>query len=148
MVMPPFPGTVADRDALVEIGAAVQRLAQLQEVALAAQADAELVPYSARAAVAANEIDGAQARDRTGAVADQRRHAGRVLLERQEFAAVAQRHAWQRLRHGLEQGLQGVLGNELIRLERHRAVGGGVDLALRLGYRRVWPGRGRGAWWS
>src|SRR5256885_5506701 len=137
MVMPPFPGTVADRDALVEIVAAVQRLAKLQEVAFAAQTDAELVPYSARAAVAANEIAGAQARDRTGAVADPRRHAGRVLLERQEFAAVAQRHAWQRLRHGLEQGLQGVLGNELIRLERHRAVGAGVDLALGFGHRRI-----------
>src|SRR2546422_5462264 len=145
MVMPPFPGTVADRDALVEIVAAVQRLAQLQEVALAAQTDAELVPYSARAAVAANEIGGAQARDRTGAVADPRRHAGRVLLERQEFAAVAHRHAWQGLRHGLEQGLQGVLGNELIRLERHRAVGAGVDLALRLGYRWIRQGPQGGA---
>src|SRR5437899_9791005 len=77
MVMAPFAGTVADRDALVEIVAAVQRLAQLQEVALAAQADAELVPYSARAAVAAHEIGGAQARDRTGAVPAPRRPRAR-----------------------------------------------------------------------
>src|SRR5436190_8169681 len=137
MVMAPFAGTVGDRDALVEIFAAVQRLAQLQEVALAAQTDAELVTYPARAAVAADEIGGAQARDRTGAVADPRRHAGRVLLKRQELAAVAHRHARQGLRHGLEQGLQGVLGNELIRLERHRAVGAGVDLALGFGHRRI-----------
>src|SRR5438034_1340094 len=47
MVMAPFAGTVADRDALVEIRAGVQRLAQLQEVALAAQTDAELVTHSA-----------------------------------------------------------------------------------------------------
>src|SRR6266481_8863467 len=58
VVMPPFAGTVPDRDPVIEIVAAVQRLAQLQEIALAAQADAELVPYSARAAVAAHEIGG------------------------------------------------------------------------------------------
>src|SRR2546430_4593624 len=89
MVMVPFPGTVADRDALVEIVAAVQRLAQLQEAALAAQTDAELVPYSARAAVAAHEVGGAQARDRTGAGPDPRRQPPRVLLPRQEFATGA-----------------------------------------------------------
>src|ERR1700675_4315583 len=70
VIMAPFAGTVADRDPVVEIVAAVQRLAQLQEVALAAQADAELVPYSARAAVAAYEIGGANGCDRTGAVPD------------------------------------------------------------------------------
>src|SRR5438552_15993805 len=82
MVMAPFAGTVADRDALVEVVAAVHRLAQLQEGALAAQADAELVTYPARAAVAADEIGGAQARDRTGAVEDPRRHAGPALPKR------------------------------------------------------------------
>src|SRR5438445_372816 len=90
-----------------------------------------------RVAGEAYEIGGAQARDRTGAVPDLRRHAGRVLPERQELATVAHRHARQGLRHGLEQGLQGVLGNELVRLERHRAVGAGVDLALGFGHRRI-----------
>src|SRR5947207_14434735 len=66
MVMAPFAGTVADRDALVEIVAAVQRLAQLQEVALAAQADAELVTYPGRAGVPADGIGRPRARDRHG----------------------------------------------------------------------------------
>ena len=47
---------LADRDALVEVVAAVERLAQLQQVAFAAELDAELLAHGAAAAVAADQI--------------------------------------------------------------------------------------------
>src|SRR5947208_4951817 len=52
MVMAPVAGTVADRGALVEIVGAGQRLAQLEEVALAAQGWCQRVRYPAGSAVA------------------------------------------------------------------------------------------------
>ena len=44
---------LADRDALVQVFAVVQRLAQLQQVGLAGELDAELLAHGAGAAVAA-----------------------------------------------------------------------------------------------
>jgi len=131
--MPPLPGPLPIGMRPVEIVAAVQRLAQLQEVALAAQADAELVAHSARAAVAARDRRRARLRP------DRRRCETRAVTSARVTAratGIRSRSAPSRpagLRHGLEQGLQGVLENELIRLERHRAVGAGVDLALGFG---------------
>ena len=47
---------LADRDALVEVLAIVQRLAKLQDVGLAVELDAELPAHRARAAVAADQV--------------------------------------------------------------------------------------------
>ena len=64
------------------------------------------------------------------ALADLRRDRLRVLPERQELAAVAHRHARQRLRHRFQQRLQRVLRDELIGLERQGAVMARRDLLL------------------
>ena len=47
---------LADRDALEQLVAAVERLAKLQDVAFALQRDAELLAHGAGAAVAAGQI--------------------------------------------------------------------------------------------
>ena len=47
---------LADRDALVEPVAAIEGLAQLEQIALAGEPDAELLAHRARAAVAAGEV--------------------------------------------------------------------------------------------
>ena len=51
---------LADRDALVEILAVIERLPQLQDVGLALKRDAELPAHQAAAAVAADHVGGAQ----------------------------------------------------------------------------------------
>ena len=61
----------------------------------------------------------------------------RVLRERKELAAVAHRHARQRLGHRFEQRLERVLRDELIGLERQRAVMVRRDLFLGLRDRRI-----------
>ncbi len=60
VVVPPL----ADRNALEQIVAAVQRLPQLQQIGVALQLDAELTAHVAGAAVAADEILRAQFRRR------------------------------------------------------------------------------------
>ena len=127
---------LADGDALVEAVAAIEALAQLQQVALAGEADAELLADRAAAAVAAGEIARGDVGDAAGA-ANFRRDQIRVLGELQELGAVAHRHRRQRLRDRLEERLQRVLGNELVGLQRHRGPGRGRDLALRRRDRRV-----------
>jgi hypothetical protein len=123
--------SLADRNAVEQLVAAVQRLAELQDVALALQRDAELLANLAGAAVAAGEIlrsdDGGLA-----AVVELCRYAVRILRERDELAAIAHRHVGIGVRHRLEQGLHRVLRDELIRLERQRAVVACRDLLLRL----------------
>ena len=52
VIVPPL----ADRDALVQVVAAIERLAQLQQVAFAGKLDAELLAHDAGAAVAADQI--------------------------------------------------------------------------------------------
>jgi len=76
-------------DALKELVAAIERLAQLQDVALAAQRDAKLLAHEARAAVAADEIERADLRGRAGAAPHVRRDGCRVLFEVEKLAAVA-----------------------------------------------------------
>ena len=51
-------GPVADRDALVQLVAAIERLAELQQVAVALQLDVELLAHPAAAAVAADQVVG------------------------------------------------------------------------------------------
>ena len=46
---------LADRDALEQVVAAIERLPQLQQIGFALQLDAELAAHIARAAVAADE---------------------------------------------------------------------------------------------
>ena len=68
VVVPPL----ADRNALEQIVAAIQRLAQLQQIGFALQLDAELPAHRAGAAVAADEIERAQLRRRAIAGLDPR----------------------------------------------------------------------------
>ncbi len=137
VVVAALAGALAEGKPLEKLGAGVERLAQLEQVALAAQADAELVAHGARATVAADEISRPQGFHRAVFLPDPGANAGRVLLEGKELAAVAHRHARQGLGHGLEQRLEGVLRHELVGLERHRAVVAGVDLPPRRVHRRI-----------
>ena len=68
---------LADGDALIEAVAAIEALAQFQQVALAGEADAELLADRAGAAVAAGEIARGDVGNAGGA-ADLRRHRVRV----------------------------------------------------------------------
>src|SRR5262249_58909862 len=56
VIMPPL----ADGDALVEVLGIIKRLAQLLDVGLAAEVDAELPAHQAAAAVATDHVGGAQ----------------------------------------------------------------------------------------
>src|SRR5215467_4544134 len=109
---------LADRDALIKLVAAIERLAQLKNIALALEADADLLADRAGAAVAPREIE---RRDLRGliAAAQSCRHAIRTLGEVQELGAVAHRYTRQRFGHRLQERLQRVLGDKLIRLQRH-----------------------------
>ena len=90
----------------------------------------------ARAAVAADEILRAEL---SGAVRgfDLRPHAAGILCERDELASIPDVHTWQGLGHRLEQRLKRVLRDQLVGLERHRAICTGCDFRLRLLDRRV-----------
>ena len=95
VIVPPL----ADRDALVELVAAEQRLAELQQVAFAFERDAELLAHRAGAAVAADEILRPDLGRDAGGAPHRRGDAVAVLRERQEFVAVAhrdRRHAFRR----------------------------------------------------
>ena len=123
---------LADGDALKELVAAIERLAQLQDVALTAQRDAKLLAHDARAAVAADEIARADLRRRAGAAPHVRRDGCRVLFEVEKLAAVANGYRGQSLRDRFEQRLERVLRDELIGLERQRAVVARGDFLARL----------------
>ncbi len=99
---------LADRDALIEPVAAVERLAQLEQIALAGEPDAELLAHRARAAVAAGKIARGDLGHAAGA-AELCRDGIRMLGELEKFRAVAHRHRRQRLRDRLQQRLQRVL---------------------------------------
>ena len=61
VIVAALAGTIADRQPLEQLFAVVERLAQAQQIAFAAQLDAELLAHRAGAAIAADEIGGAQA---------------------------------------------------------------------------------------
>ncbi len=77
VIMPPL----ADRDALVEILAIIERLPQLLDVGLTAEVDAELPAHQAAAAVAADHIGGAQRGQSAVAALDLRSDRTAILLE-------------------------------------------------------------------
>ena len=133
VIVPAF----ADRDALEQVVAAIQRLPQLQQICFALQLDAELAPHIARSAVAADEILRLQLHGRAVATLHARAHGPCVLLEIEKFASVAHIHAGQGLGDRLQQWLERVLRDQLVRLERHRAIGTRRNLGLRLCDRRV-----------
>ena len=68
-------------------------------------------------------------------LSDLRGHAVRLLGEGHEFMAELHRDVRDRLRHRLEQRLERVLRDDLIGLERQRAVRGGVAPGLGLRHR-------------
>ena len=124
---------LADRDALEQFVAAEQRLAKLQDVAFALQRDAELLAHAAGAAVAARHVLRDDGFRLAALVDDLGGDALAVLGERDELAAVADPDVRVlRLDHRLQQRLDGVLRDELVGLERQRAVGAGRDLLSRL----------------
>ena len=137
MVVAAAAGPGADRDFVEQVRAVKERLAELQEVAFAAQLDAEFLAHRAGAAVAADEIGGAEARCAAVPIPHCRGDAFPVLFKGQELAAVAHGHARQRLGDGFQERLERVLRDELIRLERQRAVVAMVDLGPRLRHRRI-----------
>ncbi len=130
--------SLADRDAVEQLLAVMQRLAQLQHpVFVAGKLDAELLAHHAGAAVAADEIGRGDLRGLAGEVLHRRRDAVRILAERQQFMAEAHRNARQRLRHRFQERLERVLRDQLIGLERQRAVVGRRDLRLERRHRRI-----------
>jgi hypothetical protein len=70
-------------------------------------------------------------------LSDLRGHAVRLFRERLELMAELHRDGRDRLGHRLEQRLERILRDDLIGLERHRAVGGGVAPGLGLRHRGV-----------
>ena len=129
---------LADRDAVEQLLAIVQRLAKLQHaVFVAGKLDAEPLAHHARPAVAADEIGRGDLRDLAVQILHGRRHAVGILAERQQLMAVAHRDARQRLRHRFQERLERVLRNQLVAFERQRAVVGRRDLGLERLDRRV-----------
>src|SRR5262245_13152841 len=129
--------TLADRDALVEVFAIIERLPQLLDVGLTVELDAELPAYQAVATVAANHVGGAQRGGGAVASSDLRRDRILILLERHELATVADTDARQSLSDRFQERLERVLRDELVGLERQAAVLGYGDLRLRLSDRRM-----------
>src|SRR6185436_8712068 len=107
--------TFADWNAVVKLVAAIERLAQAQDVGFSTQPDAELLAHPAAAAVAADHVLRAN-----GPRGGLRRHPGRILLERLVRAAIL--HHTYLFRHRLQQRLERVLRDELVGLERQGAV--------------------------
>ena len=61
VIVPALAGAVAERQPLEQLFAVIERLAQPKQIAFAAELDAELLAHRAGAAVAADQISGAQA---------------------------------------------------------------------------------------
>ena len=89
VVVAPLPGPLPIGKRVEQLVAAEQRLPQRQQVALAAQLYAELLAHRARAAVAADQIGGADFVGAAIAVLDSRGNAVGILPQRQELAAEA-----------------------------------------------------------
>ena len=128
---------LADRNAFIEIIAIVERLPKLLNVGFAVELDVERPAHQAIAAVATDHVCGTHRGRRVIAGLDLRRDRVLILSERHELAAVAHGDARQRLRDRLQQRLERVLRNELIGLERLRAVFGLGDPRLRLRHGRM-----------
>src|SRR5712692_1255218 len=79
VIVAPLAGAVADGDALEQLVAAIQRLAQLEYVVFAAQLDAELLAHGAPAAVAAHHVRRADRAARAICVLHARGDSGLVL---------------------------------------------------------------------
>src|SRR5207247_421982 len=99
-----------------------------EQVTFAAQLDPQLLADRTRAAVAAYDEFGADVPGAALGIAHGGRRAVGVLRQAQELVSVPDVHRRQLLRYGFEEGLQRVLGDELIRFPRHRAVVAGGDL--------------------
>ena len=127
---------LADRDPLEQVVAAKQRLAQ-REQRLAAQLDAETGAHRAVAAVAADEIVGAQQALLAVGGPDAGGHALVVLVEVEELLPEAHRDAGRALGDAAQQRLERVLRDQLVGLQRQRAVVGLADAGLELVDRRI-----------
>ena len=135
--------SLAGHDALVQGIRTEDDLNELADAAAAFEPDAELLADSAGPAVAACEVAAAQrplvAVDGAGV----NRHAALVLVEVDQFAAVAHGDIGRPLGHFLQQRLELVLRDQLIRLEQPGAVGQLGDLLATLRHGRVFQDRDR-----
>src|SRR2546421_11052885 len=82
---------LADGDALIELVATVERLAQRHDAALASQPNAQLLADEARSSIATDQIEGADLRDCAADLLDHRFDTALILGERQKLAAVTHR---------------------------------------------------------
>jgi len=105
-----------------------------EQVELAAQLDAELFSHRARTTVATHQVRCADRAGRAIGVFHASAHPGGVLRKRFELTSVAQAHRGQLLGDGLQQRLQRVLRDELVRFQRQAAVVASTNLGARAVY--------------
>src|SRR6202162_2395385 len=86
MIVAALARAVADRNPVEQLVAAKQRLAQREAVAFAPQLDAERMAHWARAAVATDQIGGADLLGFAAAILDRGGDATLILLQRQKRA--------------------------------------------------------------
>src|SRR6201984_3107877 len=121
----PFP----QWQTFVEVVTPIKSLTKSSQVGFTSEPYAKLLPHKTGSAVAADQIGG-----RYFSGASVRRSKGpadtwSILFELHELGAIPNIHCRNSLSGALEHRLQRVLRNELVGLERHRAV---IDLAYLL----------------
>ena len=137
VVMTSAPGTVADRNPIVQLRTEIQSLIEAREISFSPQRNPELLADGAGASVAPDEEPRPDLARLACRIGHPRHHRVGLFAQREEFTAVPERHRGESLRFRLEQRLNRVLRDELIWLARHRAVVARRDLRLGLGHRRV-----------
>ena len=103
---------------VVKFRAMEQCLAHLQQVRLTVHFEADLLANHARCAIATDHVLGTDLNGLTFCSSDLRHNTIRLFRERQQFMSKFHRHIWKPFRHGFEQRLKSVLGDDLIGFER------------------------------
>ena len=127
-VVPTSPGPFAQWDTIIEFVAAIKSLAKSSQVGFAPEAYAKLYPHQTRPAVAADEIVSPYPCRSAVRRAECRYDAWSLLLELHEFGAVSNGHGRNSLGGALENGLQSILEDELVRFERSGTIVGQPNL--------------------
>ena len=104
---------------VVKLRAVEQCLAHLQKVRLTFHFEAELLAHHARSAIATDQVLGTDRNGLAACFSDMCRNAARLFRVGQQFMAESHCQMWNPFRHGFEQRLESVLGNDLIGFERH-----------------------------
>src|SRR5271156_2875513 len=116
------PGPLSHGKTPEQIVATEESLAKPPHIAFAAQTDAKLSADGTPSAVTADQIIRPDSLGRARGVANGHNDPllGRRKLE--ELCRIADLYCRHSLRNVLENGLEGVLGDQLVRLERRRTV--------------------------